>query len=62
MIHQVYSYDDDSGDTSLSDFSIYNAPWYLFSTILDIKSVNSDLRIHILPWSPVGLKNYEGLS
>ncbi|KAH9847929.1 glycoside hydrolase [Lenzites betulinus] len=48
----VYSFDDVSGDTSLSNFNINNAPSYLFSVIKDIQAVNPYLSIHILPWSP----------
>ncbi|EPQ55644.1 glycoside hydrolase [Gloeophyllum trabeum ATCC 11539] len=50
----VYSFDDTSGDTALNNFNINNAPSYLFSTIQDIMSVNSILKIQILPWSPPG--------
>ena len=53
-VHVVYSYDDDSGDTSLSSFNIDNAPSYLFSVLSDILSVNSRVRVHVLPWSPPG--------
>lgn len=48
----VYSFDDTSGDTALSDFNIDAAPSYLFSVIKDIMSINSILKVHILPWSP----------
>ncbi|PCH40287.1 glycoside hydrolase family 30 protein [Wolfiporia cocos MD-104 SS10] len=50
----VYSFDDTSGDTSLSDFNINNAPSYLYSTLQDITGINSLLKIHIVPWSPPG--------
>ncbi|KAH8115004.1 glycoside hydrolase [Phellopilus nigrolimitatus] len=50
----LYSYDDTSGDTSFNDFSINAAPSYVFSVISDIQSVNSLLKVHILPWSPPG--------
>ncbi|KAI0699329.1 glycoside hydrolase [Cerioporus squamosus] len=49
----VYSFDDVSGDNALSSFNINKAPSYLFSVLNDIRSINSQLRIHILPWSPV---------
>ncbi|KAF8064208.1 glycoside hydrolase [Lyophyllum atratum] len=49
-----YSFDDTNGDTSFSNFDINRAPSYLFSVINDIKSVNSILRIHVVPWSPPG--------
>lgn len=54
--HAVYSFDDTSGDTSLSNFNINNAPSYLYSVLNDIRSINNVLRIHILPWSPVRLQ------
>ncbi|EED83900.1 hypothetical protein POSPLDRAFT_134943 [Postia placenta Mad-698-R] len=50
----VYSFDDVSGDTSLSHFDIDKAPSYLFSTLNDIVGINSYLKIQITPWSPPG--------
>ncbi|ESK83394.1 glycoside hydrolase family 30 protein [Moniliophthora roreri MCA 2997] len=50
----VYSLDDNSGDTSFSRFDINRAPSYLFSVLKDIRSVNSRVKIHIVPWSPPG--------
>ncbi|EIN05745.1 glycoside hydrolase [Punctularia strigosozonata HHB-11173 SS5] len=50
----AYSYDDTSGDTSLSSFSINKAPSYVFSVIKDIMAINKVLRIHVVPWSPPG--------
>ncbi|KAJ6612396.1 glycoside hydrolase [Mycena sp. CBHHK59/15] len=49
---KVYSLDDTSGDTSFNSFNINNAPSYLFSVIRDILSINTALKVHILPWSP----------
>ena len=49
----VYSYDDVSGDTSLSQFNINKAPSYVFSVLNDIKGINPYLKVHLLPWSPV---------
>ncbi|KZP28006.1 glycoside hydrolase family 30 protein [Athelia psychrophila] len=49
----LYSYSNDK-DTSLANFNINNAPSYLYSVIKDIRSVNSLLKIQILPWSPPG--------
>ncbi|KAJ7588657.1 glucan endo-1,6-beta-glucosidase [Mycena floridula] len=46
----VYSLDDTSGDTSFSSFNIDAAPSYLFSVINDIRSINSDLKVHIPAW------------
>ncbi|KAI5119683.1 hypothetical protein M0805_003570 [Coniferiporia weirii] len=48
----LYSYDDTSGDTSFNNFNINAAPSYVFEVIKDIQSINSVLRVHILPWSP----------
>ncbi|KAK0473000.1 glycoside hydrolase family 30 protein [Armillaria novae-zelandiae] len=48
----VYSYDDSSSDNILSNFYVNNAPWYLFSVLRDILSVNSRLMVHLVPWSP----------
>ncbi|KLO13556.1 glycoside hydrolase [Schizopora paradoxa] len=50
----TYSFDDVSGDTSFNNFNINDAPSPVFTVLTDILSVNSDLRIHILPWSPPG--------
>ncbi|OBZ71285.1 Severin [Grifola frondosa] len=50
----TYSFDDVSDDTALTNFNINNAPSYLFSVINDIQSINSYLKVHILPWSPPG--------
>lgn len=50
----VYSLDDTSGDTSFNSFDIDRAPSYLFSVIKDILSINPDLKVHIIPWSPPG--------
>lgn len=49
----AYTFDDVSGDTSLSHFDITKAPSYVFSVINDIKDVNPYLKVHLLPWSPV---------
>lgn len=55
MVFDVaYSFDDVSGDTSLDNFNIDNAPSYLFDVLSDIVGVNSILKIQITPWSPVG--------
>ncbi|KAJ6566886.1 glycoside hydrolase family 30 protein [Mycena capillaripes] len=51
---KLYSLDDVAGDTSFSNFSMDNAPSYLFSVISDILSINSILKVHIVPWSPPG--------
>ncbi|KAI0789818.1 glycoside hydrolase [Abortiporus biennis] len=51
---QAYTFDDTSGDTSLSKFNINVAPSYLFSVINDIRAINPYLKVHVLPWSPPG--------
>lgn len=50
----VYSFDDVWDETSLNSFNINRAPSYLFQTILDIKSINPLVKVHLLPWSPPG--------
>ncbi|KAG7448583.1 glycoside hydrolase [Guyanagaster necrorhizus] len=49
-----YSFDDSSGDTSFAKFNIDAAPSYLFSVLKDIISINSLVKVHVLPWSPPG--------
>lgn len=51
---RVYSYDDQNLDISLSNFSIDAAPSEVFSTLHDIQAINKQLKIHLVPWSPVG--------
>ncbi|KAF8797529.1 glycoside hydrolase family 30 protein [Phlegmacium glaucopus] len=48
----LYSLDDTSGDTSFSKFNINVTPSYVFSVLKDILSINSLMKLHILPWSP----------
>ncbi|KAH7882702.1 glycoside hydrolase family 30 protein [Phlebopus sp. FC_14] len=50
----TYSYDDVSGDASLSHFNIGAAPSYVFTVLNDILSINHFLRVHVVPWSPPG--------
>ncbi|KAJ6615380.1 glucan endo-1,6-beta-glucosidase [Mycena sp. CBHHK59/15] len=50
----LYSFDDTSGDTSFNSFNIGKAPSYLYTVLNDIQSVNSILKVHVLPWSPPG--------
>ncbi|KAF8174701.1 glucan endo-1,6-beta-glucosidase [Mycena galopus ATCC 62051] len=50
----LYSFDDTNGDTSFNSFSAARAPSYLYSVLKDIQSVNSVLKVHVLPWSPPG--------
>ncbi|KAF8595142.1 glycoside hydrolase family 30 protein [Ceratobasidium sp. AG-I] len=48
----AYSYDDKSGDTTLASFSLESAPPYLWSVLDDIHSINSGIKLYVLPWSP----------
>ncbi|CCO38011.1 glucosylceramidase [Rhizoctonia solani AG-1 IB] len=49
---KAYSFDDKSGDTTLSSFSLDNAPSYLWSVLKDIYSINSKIKLYVVPWSP----------
>ncbi|KZT50959.1 glycoside hydrolase family 30 protein [Calocera cornea HHB12733] len=50
----AYSYNDEE-DTSLSEFSLDAAPWYLWNTLYDIKSIaGGQLKIIVSPWSAPG--------
>lgn len=51
----AYTYDDTSGDTDLSDFSIDVVPAYVFEVLNDIIAVNPRIKVHLCPWSPVRL-------
>ncbi|KAF5362729.1 hypothetical protein D9758_011677 [Tetrapyrgos nigripes] len=54
----TYNFDSVNGDTSFNNFNINNAPPYLFSVLTDIHNVNSQIKVHVLPWSPPGwMKN-----
>ncbi|KAH8818882.1 glycoside hydrolase [Flagelloscypha sp. PMI_526] len=55
-----YTYVGADVDTSLSTFNINKAPSYLFSTLTDIKSINSLIKIHLIPWSPPGWMKSSG--
>ncbi|KAF8883226.1 glycoside hydrolase family 30 protein [Infundibulicybe gibba] len=50
----LYSLDDTSGDTSFSQFNIDRSPSYLFSVLADIRSINSLVKVYLVPWSPPG--------
>ncbi|KAF8595136.1 glycoside hydrolase family 30 protein [Ceratobasidium sp. AG-I] len=49
---KAYSFDDVSGDTTLSSFSLDNAPSYLWAVLKDIYTINPKVKLYILPWSP----------
>ncbi|CAE6370824.1 unnamed protein product [Rhizoctonia solani] len=49
---KAYSFDDKSGDTTLSSFSLDNAPSYLWSVLKDIYSINPKIKLYVVPWSP----------
>lgn len=57
-----YSLDDSSADTSFSSFNIKDVPSYVFVVLGDIKSINNYLKIHLIPWSPVRLREYVSTS
>ncbi|RDB26922.1 Endo-1,6-beta-D-glucanase [Hypsizygus marmoreus] len=48
----LYSLADTSGDTSFSGFNVDRTPSYLFSVLQDIRAVNSNVKVHLVPWSP----------
>ncbi|KIJ95890.1 glycoside hydrolase family 30 protein [Laccaria amethystina LaAM-08-1] len=50
----LYSLDDAIGDTTFSNFNINKVPSYVFSVLKDIRGINSNLKVHIIPWSPPG--------
>ncbi|KAK7441836.1 hypothetical protein VKT23_016497 [Stygiomarasmius scandens] len=56
----LYSYDDSNGDTSFNNFNINAAPSYVFSVLNDIKNINPQIKVHILPWSPPGWMKTSG--
>ncbi|KAG6826979.1 hypothetical protein H0H92_013684 [Tricholoma furcatifolium] len=47
-----YSFDDVANDTSFRYFDINRAPAEVFAVLQDIKAVNEDIKVHIVPWSP----------
>jgi len=54
----LYSWDDTSGDTSFSHFSISSTPSDVWSTLADILAINPALKIFVLPWSaPAWMKD-----
>ncbi|KAH6906980.1 glycoside hydrolase superfamily [Coprinopsis sp. MPI-PUGE-AT-0042] len=56
----VYSLNDVAGDTSMSRFNISRVPSYVWSVLRDIKSVNGQMKLHVLPWSPPGWMKSSG--
>lgn len=50
----LYNFDNVHGDTAFNNFNINKAPSYLFSVLKDIQSINSILKVHVVPWSPPG--------
>ncbi|PAV15484.1 glycoside hydrolase family 30 [Pyrrhoderma noxium] len=49
-----YTYADNANDTDLSTFSLDTIPEYFFPILSDIKDINNDIKIHLVPWSPPG--------
>ncbi|KAG9045998.1 hypothetical protein FS837_005290 [Tulasnella sp. UAMH 9824] len=50
----AYSWDDTSGDTSLSQFNTNSVPSAVWTVLADIKSIQPSIKLYILPWSPPG--------
>ncbi|KAG6335099.1 hypothetical protein ID866_3988 [Astraeus odoratus] len=50
----AYSYDDVYGDAALYQFDIGVTPSYVFTILRDILSINTQVKVHVLPWSPPG--------
>jgi hypothetical protein len=50
----VYSFADAPGDTSLTSFSTAKAN-NIMTVAKDILAVNKNIKIHLVPWSPVGI-------
>lgn len=48
-----YSLDDTSGDTSFAQFNINAVPSYVFTVLNDIIAINKNVKVHLVPWSPV---------
>ncbi|THH09659.1 hypothetical protein EW145_g1844 [Phellinidium pouzarii] len=57
----IYNFDDEKNDMSLSNFSIDDIPSYVFATLQDIQSINPNILIHLLPWSPPGWMKDSGV-
>ncbi|KAG9045999.1 hypothetical protein FS837_005291 [Tulasnella sp. UAMH 9824] len=56
----VYSWDDTSGDTSLSQFNINSVPSYVWTVLADIVYVQPSIKLYIVPWSPPGWMKESG--
>ena len=55
----VYSYDDTSGDTSLSHFSLDHDEAYILPVLREVRAANPRLFLLASPWSPPGwMKTY----
>ncbi|KAG8955840.1 hypothetical protein FRC04_006286 [Tulasnella sp. 424] len=50
----AYSWDDTSGDTSLSQFNTNSVPSYVWTVLADIKGIQPSIKLYVLPWSPPG--------
>lgn len=53
-LYLAYSWDDTSGDTSLSQFNTNSVPSYVWTVLADIKSIQPSIKLYVLPWSPPG--------
>jgi hypothetical protein len=59
MLHfTAYSLNDNAGDESMTRFDVNRVPSYTFTVLRDMMGVNSLLKFHLLPWSPVGLPSH----
>ena len=52
--YSEYSWDDVTGDTSLSSFNTDSVPSYVWTVLADINAVQPTIKLYILPWSPPG--------
>ena len=51
---ELYTYDDECGDTSLTHFSIERDLEYIIPVIKEIIAINPQIRIFASPWTPPG--------
>ncbi len=51
---ELYSYDDEDGDTSLEHFSVERDSKYVFPVLKEVLDICPDLYIFASPWSPPG--------
>ncbi|KDQ20373.1 glycoside hydrolase family 30 protein [Botryobasidium botryosum FD-172 SS1] len=49
---RAYTYDDEWNDTAFSKVSADNTPSYVWTTLADIKTIQPNIKLFFLPWSP----------